>query len=78
MTVIPKPHNPTESFTGYFDAWNRLVELTDDADSDNPVADYAWDGLGRRIVEVTYDAGVLEHTRHFYYSDQHQSPLTWP
>ncbi|MEX2670936.1 MAG: RHS repeat-associated core domain-containing protein [Phycisphaeraceae bacterium] len=76
MMGMPKPLDPTESFTAVDDAWNRLVELTDDNASssggDQLVAEYEWDGMGRRIMATSYDDGLLEETRHFYYSAAHQ------
>ena len=37
MTTLPKPADPTKSFTGTFDAWNRLVRLAS-CDSSVPSA----------------------------------------
>jgi len=46
-------------------AWNRLVEVKDGA---NVVAHYRYDGLGRRIRKITYDANEDEvsDTRYLY------------
>ncbi|MEX2670939.1 MAG: RHS repeat-associated core domain-containing protein [Phycisphaeraceae bacterium] len=76
MVGMPKPLDPTQGYTAVYDAWNRLVELTDDNGSSSGggqlVAEYEWDGIGRRIVATNYDDGLLEETRHFYYSQAHQ------
>ncbi|HUT10495.1 MAG TPA: RHS repeat domain-containing protein, partial [Thermoguttaceae bacterium] len=56
MTAGPKPGDEAQSdgteheYT--FDAWNRLVEVTDDAGTPATIAEYRYDGLGRRIVKV--------------------------
>jgi RHS repeat-associated protein len=60
MTTIPQGNEPAEGFTGVYDAWNRLVKLTDEAE--NPVAEYAYDGLTRRITKTTSEV------RHYYYN----------
>lgn|GEM_PF-4058288 len=52
-----------------WDAWNRLIKVADGA---NTVAEYAYDGLNRRIVKAVYDGGVLDHTEHFYLSEDNQ------
>ncbi|MEX2670943.1 MAG: hypothetical protein WD294_02410 [Phycisphaeraceae bacterium] len=73
---MPKPLDPTESYTAVYDAWNRLVELAEADESSSGegavVAEYEWDGMGRRIVATSYDDGLLDETRHFYYSQAHQ------
>lgn len=72
MTSLPQPHQLDESYTATWDAWNRLVKLTDDANDDKTVVEYEYDGLNRRIVKKLYDDGSLDQTRHAYYSDQWQ------
>jgi RHS repeat-associated protein len=62
----------SDSYTATWDAWNRLVELTNDADSDKSVAQYEYDGLNRRIIKRSYTSGTLSETRHQYYSSQWQ------
>jgi RHS repeat-associated protein len=69
MTTLPKPADPANGFTAVYDAWNRLVELKDGA---NTVAKYKHDGRGRRILKETYTAGTLSETRHFYHSNDWQ------
>jgi len=72
MTVIPKPADPTQTFTATYDPWNRLVKLVDSAIG-TPVAEYSYDARHRRIIKRTYDdAGNLSEVRHFYFTDQWQ------
>jgi RHS repeat-associated protein len=66
MTTIPKPADPTQSFTATYDAWNRLVKLED---TSGTVAQYEYDGAKRRTVKKTYAAGQLNETRRFYYTE---------
>jgi len=42
MTLIPKPADPTQTFTATYDPWNRFVKLVDTA-TGNPVAEYSYD-----------------------------------
>jgi RHS repeat-associated protein len=67
MTTIPQPADPTKSYTGTFDAWNRLIKLVDTA-SANTVQTNAYDGRNYRTIRGTYTAGVLSETRHYYYT----------
>jgi RHS repeat-associated protein len=60
MTTMPQPSAPTSSYTAVYDAWNRLVSLTDGATT---VGQYAYDGANRRTTKL-----VSGTTRHFYYS----------
>lgn len=61
MVEFPTLVDPTIEFKGIYDAWNRLVEVLDDAD--DPVVSFAYDGLGRRI---TKDDGSTE--QHYFYA----------
>jgi len=70
MTTIPKPGDPTLSFAATYDAWNRLVKIVEGS---NTIAEYEYDAAKRRIVKKTYLAGVLDSTRHLYYTD----PSRW-
>jgi RHS repeat-associated protein len=63
MTTIPKPADPTQSFTATYDAWNRLVKLEH---TSGTVAQYEYDGAKRRTVKKTYVSGLLNETRHLY------------
>jgi len=70
MTTIPKPADPTQSFTATYDAWNRLVRIEEGL---NKVAEYEFDGAKRRTVKKSYVSGELDETRHFYYTE----PSRW-
>jgi len=72
MTTIPQPSDPTASYSCTYDAWNRLVKVVDD-DTSNTIAEYAYDGRNYRIVQKSYSAGVLDETRHVYYTE----PSKW-
>jgi RHS repeat-associated protein len=60
MTRLPQPLNPSSGYTATWDAWNRLVQLSDGG---SVVSAYAYDGLTRRVVATT-TAGP----RHYYFS----------
>jgi RHS repeat-associated protein len=64
MTSFPKPTDPANSFGGTYDAWNRLVAVTD---GQNTVATYVFDGQGRRIRK-TIGNDAYDH----YYNTGHQ------
>ena len=64
MTTMPQPTAPSSSYTAVYDAWNRLVSLSN---GDDIVVQYEYDGLGRR---VTKDIGGT--IRDYYYSDSWQ------
>lgn len=66
MTTLPQPADWTKKFTARWDAWNRLIKLTDD-NGTTVVATYAYDGLFRRITKTTGS-----ETRKFYYTDSWQ------
>jgi len=63
MTTIPDGNDPTTVINGVYDAWNRLVSVTDESGTTT----YSYDGLGRRITQTA--SGT---TRDAYYSDQWQ------
>lgn len=71
MTLMPQPANPTASYTSIYDPWNRLVKVVDPASTDT-VSEYVYDGAKRQIVQASYDEGVLDETRHFYYTHSGQ------
>jgi len=67
----------TQNVTAVYDAWNRLVEVIDDSDPQNPLPLSAmeYDGLGRRTLKtVTNSApsggGDFDFTYHYYYHGQ--------
>ncbi len=65
MTTMPQPLAPASSYTLTYDAWNRLVEVEDGA---NTVQENEYNGLGERIVRSVYDSGTLDHRIHYYYN----------
>ena len=67
MTTIPKPADPTQSFGAVWDAWERLVKLTDGA---NTLTEYAYDGRRFLAVKKTFTLGVPTETRRFYHTAQ--------
>ena len=64
MTSVPQPADPTTAYTAVYDAWNRLVRLSD---ASGTVQENAYDARGFRTVRKMYSAGTLTETRHFYY-----------
>jgi len=57
------------TLTATYDAWNRLVKLTDGS---NTVQENAYDARNYRTVRKDYTNGGLAETRHFYYTDEWQ------
>jgi len=70
MTTVPKPSAPTAGYTCTYDGWNRLVKVADGGDT---VAQYEYDGAKRRTLKKTYSNGILDETRHLYYTE----PSKW-
>jgi RHS repeat-associated protein len=64
MRKLPQPPNPSSGYEATWDAWNRLVQLTD---GDTIIAQFAYDGLMRRVSAV-----YPSEARHFYYSSAWQ------
>ena len=60
MTTMPQPAAPTSSYTAVYDAWNRLISLSDGSTT---VGQYTYDGANRLTTKL-----VSGTTRHFYYS----------
>ncbi len=69
MTTIPKPADPTQGFSAVYDAWNRLVKLSDVSGT---VQENEYDGRNFRVVRKDHSGGVLTETRHFYYTSAWQ------
>ena len=61
-----KPADPTVAFNATYDAWNRLISVTEEG-AESPTATYAYDALNRRI---TSDDGTT--VRHTYFIAQWQ------
>ena len=69
MTKLPKPSNWSAHYDLTYDAWNRLVSVSD---TGTTVAGYEYDGRNFRTIKRTYTGGSLSETRHFYYNSQWQ------
>jgi RHS repeat-associated protein len=65
MTTFPKASDPTTAQTAAYDAWYRLVKVSEGM---NTVAAYQYDGVNRRTVQQNYTSGTLTDTRHLYYT----------
>jgi RHS repeat-associated protein len=82
-TSFPQLSNPTDSFTATYDAWNRMTSVSG---TDGLIADYAYDGLGRRIYSLLQVARPLSsssssgdetESRHFFYTASWQDIEEW-
>ena len=69
MTKAPTPASWSAHYDLTWDAWNRLVKVTNVGDT---VAEYQYDGQNRRIVKKLYSGGSLSQTRHIYLSIKNQ------
>ncbi|MCE9556598.1 MAG: hypothetical protein K8T91_24880 [Planctomycetes bacterium] len=70
MTVVPKPQTQGQYFQCAYDAWNRMVSVSD-GETGRKVAEYGYDGLGRRNLKRTFGqdaANALQEERQFLYS----------
>ena len=56
------------TFRATYDAWNRLVTLTEGG-TGQAVQQNLYDGRNYRIVRQSYTTGSLTETRHYYYTD---------
>ncbi len=76
MEAIPQTTNPTLLLGGTYDAWNRLVKLSEPPASaggdPTTVAEYEYDGRNYRIVKKVYVDGVFDHDEHQYLSNSNQ------
>jgi hypothetical protein len=66
MTKVPKPDNWASNYNLVYDAWNRLVKVYD-TNRTTLVAQYAYDGLNRRVKKI-----VGNETRLFYFNKDWQ------
>jgi len=55
---------PTQ-LSARYDAWNRLVEISNGA---TPLVENVYDARGYRIRKDTYTSGTLSKSRHYYYT----------
>jgi YD repeat-containing protein len=77
MTQLPKPADPTEPLTLRWDAWNRLVKVSDAV---GVVSEYSYDGRKYRILNRVYrdpsdplSALSSPLARHFYHNTRWQA-----
>ncbi len=71
MTTVPKPSSLANGLALKYDAWNRLVQVTDGA---TVVAKYEYDGDGRRIKkhidsQSPSSPNGIDRYEHLFYSD---------
>ena len=71
MNVLPQGADPTKGYAATYDAWNRLVKLTDTSTSDT-VQENQYDARNFRVIRQDYANNTLSETRHFYYTDSWQ------
>ena len=71
MTTIPKPSSLANGLTAIYDAWNRLIEVSDGL---TVVARYSYDGLNRRVKKgldsqsPSNPHGIDSYVHYFYNS----------
>ncbi|MDZ7616772.1 MAG: RHS repeat-associated core domain-containing protein, partial [Patescibacteria group bacterium] len=65
MTSMPKPSDLGNSISGTYDAWNRLVEVSDGGVL---IAKFSYDGAGRRILKQLADSQEPDQYIHFFHS----------
>ncbi len=71
-TTLSQLADPTKSYTGTYDAWNRLVKLVSTTSS-HTVQQNAYDARTFRTKRQGYTSGTLSETRQFYYTWEWQS-----
>jgi len=65
MISGPKPGAETTTELNFvYDAWNRLVKFTDG--DENTIAEYRYDGLGRRIAKIVPNGDDWDRTDYLY------------
>ena len=67
MIFGPMAGNETTKLHFKYDAWNRLVKVTDDSQTPVTIAEYRYDGQGRRIAKA-----VGETTTHYFFNESWQ------
>jgi RHS repeat-associated protein len=65
MVSGPKPGAETTEYKFVYDAWNRLVKVTDSAGT-TTIAEYRYDGLGRRIAKLVPNGENWDRTDYHY------------
>ena len=73
MIKVPKLDGSGEHFYLKYDAWNRLVKVYDDGGTPL-IAEYQYDGTGRRIVKGVDDGtdGSLDTFTHYFHNGANQ------
>src|SRR5690606_18594219 len=69
--TAPRPGDETSTQKYVYDAWNRLVKVTDGSDVN--AAEYEYDGRNFRIVKKVYSGCMPSHTDDFYYNQDWQT-----
>ena len=68
-TKVPVPGDEANHYyTLTYDAWNRLVKVEDDQVTPATVAEYRYDGLGRRIVKLIPNGDNWDRSDVYYNS----------
>ncbi len=65
-TVAPKPGTETTEHRYIYDAWNRLVKVTDDQDA--TILEMEYDGRNHRLSKTDASSNVT----HYYYNNKWQ------
>ena len=71
MVTMPQPLAAGSAYVATFDAWQRLMTLTDPSTGDT-VQKNQYDGRNFRVARLTYTGGSLSETRYFVFSSQWQ------
>lgn len=70
MTQCPQPVAMTSSYNLSFDAWNRLVQVSNTGGA--TVATYRYDGVNRRITKLAHSESVLSY---YFYGTSSSIPI---
>ena len=71
MITMPQPLAAGSAYAATFDAWQRLMTLTDPS-TGHTVQKNQYDGRNFRVARLTYAGGSLSETRYFVFSSQWQ------
>jgi hypothetical protein len=75
-TSGPKPGSETTCHKSVYDAWNRLVKVETDATPAVLIAEYRYDGLGRRIFKIVRNVDEQQNVTYdrtdYYYNESWQ------
>jgi len=79
MISGPKPSTPATRLFYTYDGWNRLAATYEDngnavfePGTDTLIAEYVYDGLGRRVMKTDDRTDVDALSRHYYYNTDWQ------